>query len=788
MVSVTLLSVMVLGTTTFFFQRSENMRAKQAGNDMALVLNAIDKKLQMDAYSTSSWKSQSWTTTNDFLKKLIAEELRTSNSNCGQPGGWVSEYASDPLALIPCDRLKGDILPFNLQAKAEYIAEPAAKGTGTSVAMFTVDYYFKDDKTFKENFGSLNKAQKALDKFETAKNLTVHSYNWIDMSSKQAISLENCMQIDSRCGLRTQVEVFSGISTDKVRIDGKNDLMGEIDFDNADTKCTKWTYSAGTWSPTEIKCTVKGGFDSEIGSVEAFINNTTIAERVSLKDQCDIYDDKTQVQAENNVTESWLDTTNKVTVPCGLNKSGVIITSGFEKTNGDITLAEATITNNAKLSSPIIKEDANFYGDLKTNNAKIEKSLTATNTTVSGNTTSILTDVLSAATNNQVKNSVVGQMLLTHTVNADTANLNIAKATDSNLGIVNTGLDTKDSSGNVISRHEGTVFVDTRDPKYTGANGAAAKRTIGTITGNAESATNFYSGYSTTTTVPNNLADQAWNTLKINNISNTSFQPEITGSTKNEDVLKLEMGKPTASALELAIYKDSKTFYSDKGSSLTASSLTSDGALFTSDAKATTTPKVDPSSVFAESGYSDEPTTVNGAIVVRNNGVNRVVVDTTGTMAIYGKNTGGNNTSADFMLAWPASAEGSLWENGFRNKVFRSSLVSIINGTTVFYGDVVQWKPLHMNSKYSGTDVCDRPNGFATDCLVTGWNQLNQTESILQRVQAQYDLLQKKFPIKQGDDGDKGEQGFKGAKGQTGDVGAIGVRGPQGPMAYLIVN
>ena len=95
---------------------------------------------------------------------------------------------------------------------------------------------------------------------------------------------------------------------------------------------------------------------------------------------------------------------------------------------------------------------------------------------------------------------------------------------------------------------------------------------------------------------------------------------------------------------------------------------------------------------------------------------------------------------------------------------------------------------MHVNSTYQGSNVCDRPGGTVTTCLTWGWNELNTMQSILQNVQAEYDKVQSKFPIKIGDKGDNGEQGFKGDKGRDGDIGPVGERGPRGPMEYLKVN
>jgi len=781
MVAIMLLSLMVLGTISYFTQRAESMRAKKLGNDMALVMNAIDKKLQLDAYSEKSWKSSNWANTNEFMQKLIGEELRTANSSCGKPNGWVAELAPDPLTLVPCDRLAGDFLPNGVQVSANYTTEPAADGT-RNISLFTIDYSFKDAASFKKNFGTLVKAQKALDKFETAKNLTVHSYNYFNATNKAPMSLEQCLGLAQGCGLRTQIESFIGLSTDKIRIDGKNDLMGEIDFDNADKKCTKWEYVGGLWKSNEIKCTVLGGFDSKIGSVDAFINNTTIADRISLKDQCEITQVSKEINNNSKIEENWLAETSakKNIVPCGLTNNGSIVVAGFSKSNTKITVTENTITRYAKLNKMNIKYNANLYGGLTTNKLNVEQSTNGDDVNIVDKLYSNLTDVQSI-TNNIFQATTV--KLITNKLQAITANIKNASS-DNTLFKVYDNYGKEDLTKNTTVTVSGETLIDTRDPNYIVANGGTYQRSISKNEQNIE-AIDFYSGYSTLNDTKK-LADQSWNTLKINNITGQN-NISITGSTKDEETIKKEMNKTNASALDIAIYKDSKTFYSNPASSLVASKLASAGEMFTSSTPPSQTDE-NSSSIYADAGFADEQAVVRGKVEVQYQGSPRVIVSNNGQMTIYGKNLGNGNTTADFMLGWPAPAEGSIWENGFRNRTLRSSLVTIVKGDAKFFGNVIQWKPLHVNSIYQGNDVCDRPGGVATTCLTSGWNELNTMQNILQNVKAEYDKVQSKFPIKVGDKGDVGEQGFKGAKGQDGDIGAIGVRGPRGPMQYLKVN
>jgi hypothetical protein len=747
-------------------------------------MNAIDKKLQLDAYSDKSWKSSSWANTTEFMQKLIGEELRTANSSCGKPNGWVAELAPDPLTLIPCDRLSGDFLPSGVQVSANYTTEDASDGS-KNISMFTIDYRFKDAVAFKKNFGTLIKAQKALDKFESAKNLTVHSYNYFNVTNKAPMTLQQCLASAQGCGLTTQIESFVGLSTDKVRIDGKNDLMGEIDFDNADNKCTQWSYTGGLWSSKEIKCTVQGGFDSKVGSVNAFIKNTTIADRISLKDKCTITK-VTEEGMDDGKKIKWADGTGD-SVPCGLLKEhdavkGDLITAGFNKTNTKLTIVNNTTVDKARLNKPEIKYDVNLYGGLNSKNLTVQKSLTQSTVgdsllKIDNKFNSIFTDIIS---NNiaKLKAGSVTQLLSTGLKVNDAAFR--GDTTSDMLRMVSPTINGKKG---VLTIKE--TLIDTRDPKFVVQTpNVYYQRTTANVTDSVK-AKDFYSGYSTKN--GGMLSEQSWNTLNIESITGDSTL-KIIGSTKDEKAIKEEMKNPNASALDLAIYKDAKTFYSDPNSSMKATQLISEGLVFTND-NPPSPGAGNTSGIYAENGFADAKTVIrNAGMQVSYFGSPRVTVSKDGLMTIRGKNLGSGNTTADFMLGWPAPAEGSIWENGFRNKVFRSSLVTIVKGETRIYGNLLQWKPLHVNSIYQGNDVCDRPGGSLTTCLTWGWNELNTMQAILQNVQAQYDQVQSKFPIKVGDKGDNGEQGFKGQKGKDGDIGPIGDRGPRGPMEYLKVN
>ena len=791
MISIILLGAIILSTLFFFSQRQENMRAKQLGNDMSMVLNAIDKKIQMDAFSTNSWSAEKWSNKKEFIDKLIGQELRTANSTCGKTGGWTTDYSSEPLALIPCDRMTGNILPFSLDARAALTKEDNPDGSGSIISLFNIDYFFNSKQNFKEYSNILVKAQKSLDKFEGIKSLTVHNYNWINIDSGAYINLETCLSIEEKCGLRTQIEVFSGLSSDRLRIDGRNSLMGEIDFDNSAGKCTQWTNTNGNWAPKEVKCTVKGGFDSDLKNVEAFVNTSTVNERIALKDTCEVLSKSGKIE-QNGKQENWVSDTATDKIPCGMTTKGTLVTAGFDKINTSVAVSSDAVLNQATINNAAVKEDALFYKNINAKSIVSNKSATAEKTSSTESVNTNILDIAESTDKSSTIGDINGYILKSKNVSADNAYFQLAIHKDDIVKFNNNpkskptlNMTTANSTNFNNANFGNKLIVDTRDPKWISQSNDDHKRTIGKINGNIASSVDFFSGYTPNGT--EGISDQAWNTLKIKNLTTTtnSIIPSITGSTKNRSLFRTEMNNPAATDLETDIYKDNHTFYSDPSSKLVANSLRSDGVLFTKDTKATTGSNTSGSALQSTAAFSDEVTTVKGNIVVRNNGANRVVVTKDGLMTITGEAVGSGHSSSDFIMGWPNPLEGTWQENGFRDKTFRNSIVMIVNGTANFYGNIKQWKPFHVKAVYTGSDVCDRPNGVVTDCMITGWRKLNEIQNYLKKTQIEYNKLNAKLPPVKGAKGDDGEQGFKGIKGLDGYPGTTGERGPQGPMAYL---
>lgn len=775
LVSIALLSVLIINTTLYFMSRVETMRTKKLGSDIILVLNAIDKKMQLDAYSASVWKKDSWSTTEEFMSELIEKELRTSNSSCGKPDGWKTTLISEPLTLVPCSNWSGNKLPFNINVRANYDKNINSNGE-ENITLFNVDYYLTEDK-FEKNIKYLLKVKSSLDKFEASKKFTVHTFNWLNKSNNEIIDTENCLSIKENCILRTQIEIFTGISTDKVRLDGKNSLMGEIDFDNADNLCTEWIYSEGTakWNSTQVKCSIKGGFDSE-DLVVAKINNTTIEERISLKEKCEIYDFN-EVKESNNKDEKWINDNSKE-VPCGLTKSGGLITSGFEKSNADIIISENTIIDSGVFRLGTIDKDADFYKDFKTLDLSVDKSMDTKNSTIAGQTKSNIIDIDLNPISSVVNNLAIIPNIKSSNINTKNADLKLVQ--NSSEARFNKII-LKDLGSGVENNN---VLIDTRNNDYESTIGVNYSKVKGNIFNNVQSSLSFYSGY-TPVNGSDKTVEKSWNKLTIKDL--VGKVPSIIGSTKDRDSFRKEMKKMSATDLEVDVYKDSKTFYSESGTALFAKKISSDGTLFTETKPATGLVKPGVS-LSAKSSLAEEYVVKGGGIQIKRNGETRVSISNGGKMTLRGENLGSGNTTAEIVIGWPTAGEGDPGHNGFRNRVLRTSLTPIINGTTTIDGSITQWKPFHVNEAYKNYNICDRPNGNVGACLVEVWLNLNKIESILKLLKKQELLLASKLPPLKGEKGDNGEQGFKGNIGLTGFKGSKGIRGPQGPMEYLKIN
>lgn len=776
LVSIALLSILIINTTLYFINRQETIRAKKLGNDMILMLSAIDRKMQIDAYNTNSWQKESWENKDEFINDLIGKELRTSNSSCGVTGGWETSLVKEPLTLIPCSRWSGNTLPFGIEVKAGFEKSTNSSDGSSNITLFNIDYYL-DSSKFEDNIRFLIKVKKSLDKFDDTKNMTVHTFNWINRSNNEIIDMEGCLNIKDSCALRTQIEVFTGISTDKIRLDGRNSLMGEIDFDNSDEACTEWTYNSATanWEPTKVKCSIKGGFDSG-DLVEAKINNTTIEERIALEQSCNVFT-YTEVTEPNTLEEKWFNNESQ-NIPCGLTKNGSLITTGFDKTNSEIVVAEETIVEQGNFKLGTVNKDANFYSDLSTLNLSADKSMLSGISTIDNRTNANLIEIGPSS-----EKSVAGKSMIAPNfrgINVISNNIDLKLLQNSETAKFNNIL-LKDLDGSVENNN---VLVDTRNSDYVSTIDANYSKVKGNIGNNIQSGLDFYSGYTPIGT-NDKTVEKSWNKLTLQDLSGKV--PSIIGSTKDRNTFRKEMNKPTASDLEVDVFKDGRAFYSDPNTSLFAKQLSSDGVLFTQSTPATGKAEAG-YPLSAKSGLANEFIIKNGGIQIKRKGNTRVSVSNSGKMTLTGENLGNGNSTAEIVIGWPTAGEGDSGHNGFRNKVLRTSLTPIINGTTYIYGDVVQWKPFHVNDVYKNYNVCDRPGGRQGACLLDTWLNLNKIESILKLVKAQDDLLASKLPPLKGDKGDKGEQGFKGLKGLEGFKGTKGPRGPQGPMEYLKIN
>jgi type II secretory pathway pseudopilin PulG len=775
LISVTLLSLLILGTTLYFISRVETMRTKKLGNDIVLILSAIDRKMQIDAYDTASWKKSSWNNKDEFINELVAKELRTSNSSCGVSGGWVTSLVKDPLTLVPCSRWSGTKLPFKIEVKAHF--EKITNPSGTeNISLFNIDYYL-NSTDFEDNIRYLVKVKKSLDKYEDTKNLTVHTFNWIDKSTNEAIELEKCLDIKDSCILRTQIEVFTGISTDKIRLDGKNSLMGEIDFDNADNLCSEWVYNSvsSNWVSTKVKCSIKGGFDTD-DLVEAKINNTTIEERISLKQKCNIYEFN-KVKEANGLDEKWINP-NSTEVPCGLTKSGSLITTGFEKTNAEIVIAEETIIENGKFKLGTVEKDANFYKNFETLNLSADKSMEAGLSTIQDETKADIIEIGSSVENSYVKNLLVAPNFKSKEVSSKTIDLKLLQTSESSRF---NDVKLKDLGSSIKNNN---VLVDTRNSNYVSTVGAAYSKIKGKIINDVKSSIAFYSGY-TPINASDTTVEKTWNKLTMQNLSGKV--PSIIGSTKDRNTFRTEMGNLGASDLAVDVFKDGRTFYSEPSTVLYADQLSSDGVLFTNSTPATGSAEAG-YSLSAKSSLADEYVIRNGGIDIQRKGNSRVSVSNSGLMVLRGEDLGGGDTTAELNIIWPTTGEGDPGHNGFRNRVLRTSLTPIINGTTHIEGNVVQWKPFHVNDVHKDYNICDRPNGITGACLLEVWLNLNKIEGVLKLVKNQETILASKLPPLKGLKGEIGEQGFNGLKGLDGFKGVKGKRGPRGPMEYFEAN
>lgn len=808
--AIMLASIMIIGFMLFLNAREQRLGAKVLSSNMALLLEGIDKRLELEAFSTANWKTNNWNNYDSVINNLVAKELRTKDSKCGLPDGWSSEYLQSNIELIPCDYWNTSKLPYKLQASASYKDNSAKKAGATEfeIQYFNVDYYFANRKDYTDNIKFLVSAKNNAEKFDDGRSLTLHTYTWLNRATNEAINLNTCQQLKENCALRTQIEIFTGISTDKVRIDGKNDVMGEIDFDTSNSQCTDWTKAGGVWTSKPIKCTLEAGFNSKTGSkVISYTNSAQMSNRISLEKSCTIYATTPQVIDGNS--EKWKGAPS--VIPCGYLNDNNVITVGVDEIHAEKVFAENFIIDSLVTNKITVKNDANLYSNLEAVNLNVAKSISVTNTgTVTGsvNTDDIINILPSSSTS--VVNNLLAKSsgLDVRMKNLSTTNLKVGSA--GQLGALN--VSGVSSLSTVITPK---FKSDARTANYVpvqneSLNFTKAKSSINNI----DTDNTFYSGYNPAgpagDSIPSgnpNIPDTtdkpidtdvglstSYNIFKIKNLSanGVSTQPKITGSTKSRDIIKNEMGNAAATNLDVDIYKDSHTFYSDPNSTLIVKNLISEGDLFTASesvgnyTKAVNTNYgLQATNLLAPERITINATTANPLIIQNQSGTPTVAasISNTGVVSLFGVKSGANST-AEVIFTGLSGDLDSVHPEGLRTYRFYSHRTQIIRGTTRVTGNVVQYKPFHVNGIYYGNDIADY-NGLSLKQI---WNMLNTTQSNLQRIETVYQQVLKKLPPQRGAKGENGEKGFRGNKGEVGFVGTNGVQGPRGPMQYYKTN
>lgn len=786
--AISIVSVLIIGLIMFFGERTKRLNAQALSANMALLLEGIDKRLELEAYTTANWQKKTWVGTQSVINDLVAKELRTKNSKCGVSGGWSSEYLQSNIELIPCEYWNSSILPYDLQASASY-TDNAAKKTDSSkpeIQFFNIDYYFTDVDSFKKNMKYLVLAKNNAEKFDDGRSLTLHTYTWLNRSNNTVISLEDCLKLKNGCALRTQIEIFTGISTDKVRIDGKNNVMGELDFDNSDNLCYKWTKSNNVWTSEKIKCTVQAGFNSGTDNkVISYTNSGQISDRISLAKTCSIYtNNKTTTQGNE---ETWKG--SATSMPCGFVNDNSIISVASDVINTDQVLADNFVIGDLVTSTMNVQKNANMYSNLTAETLKANKSTKVNkDVTVSSKfTSSGIININSSASPTKTAASTATELDSTNSrvINNYTKDLSVAPAAANS--VTNATL-TVAGTTNLNGLMTPQMFINTRPKGYITTNGTNPSTEQGVINGDINSnSSTFYSGYTPTST-SDATTEKSWNTLTIQNL--TSSNPKIVGvigSTKDRQAFKKEMGNPSASDIQVDIYKDSHTFYSDASSLLKAKNLISEGDYFnTNNSVGNFNKSVDPNyglqatNILAKSQIAIK----NGGIYIQRNGQNRVVISNSGVVTLTGDYTGSRNSSADVIFSGAGSDQDNPYTEGFRNSRYWSYRVPIVNGVTRVYGDIYQQKPFHVNGIYTAPNIRNS-DGKTLNYI---WYTLNSIQGYLQSIETQYQQALNKLPPQKGQKGDTGEKGFKGPKGETGFKGEIGVQGPRGPMEYLKVN
>lgn len=825
LVAITMLTALITG---FMYTMQNSKKLKQEmrlSNDLSLITDGVSKRLEADFFKSATWKTTEWNN-NELFGTLVSKELRSKDSSCGLPDGWdsiLTGYSS--FEAVSCSQLNNGVLPFHLQTKAK-IEKETFNGEDI-ISNFNIKLFFNNDSDFKKNFPSLVSAKNKMDYKSGSKYYK--SISWVNNTNNQPITQMECISSQSQCALEINIESFDLMNADRLKIDGSNSMMAELDFDNSENACEVWTKVGSNWESEPADCGIKGGFDSVDGRVLARLNGISLDERFSLNKICKFYNDKNVGKADENETP--------IDFSCGIFKDKIVTAGKIEdnvvvsvdRTNAFNSASKVLISDDQRSTLHSVEKGIIITGEANIETLQSAKSVQIGTSAVGGSQSLVSSHKIIQDTESTNKNNSRfstkefkmsdsdGKLVVGSFVNVDnefsTTGDYVSNITKSNVVNANYYLNDIDNK----SKYNPSLIVPLRNiggdakdtpvqslslsPSLTrfispAMNDRSSNPADKSRIGSSVTVNDFYSGKN------GNSGAGKYNISGVNQFGITNTKTldlsasgvEVTKTKKtNPRLLEeygikssggiFESGNPTQ--LEYNIIKEGLSLTSGEGSVLKSKGINIRGTNPNEKAPSNWATPSQPNVITTPQALSSERTTLNGGdIIVQRGGIQRNKIDKNGFVtvpsnrSVYGGvHIGGFSTYTTF---GPRNRD-PIGETPSFSKALHVKKDFKLNARYV-----QQMIPFfNVGKEYFGHKICDLGYG-SNVCLSTVYNFHKESYNVYLRIlNLEKTWNAKVAKQKPGAQGATGPNGYQGPKGETGPSGPPGSRGPKGPMAYL---
>lgn len=819
LVAITLLTALI---SSFIYTMTHNAKLKQEmslSNSITLVADGVGKRIESEFFRYSTWDTVKWEGNKELFNTLIAKELRSKDSSCGLPDGWDSSLTGHAsFEAVPCTQLNKVALPFLLDSNSKIEMETV--NDVEIVSNFNVDIFFKNDKDFKSNFKHLSGAKNKLD-YKSGPRY-YKSISWVNRTNNNTLSLNECIQAASNCALQVNIESFDLMSSDKLRIDGSNSMMAEVDFDNSANNCQVWTKTDSLWGSETADCGIKGGFDSVNGRVLARLNGVSLDERLSLNRMCNFYG-----AGGFSSTQFSCGIFKEKIITLGSTNNVVFSVNGVNAFN---SVSEILVTDDQRATVKNVSRNLDVTGRADIELLQSAKSVYVKNKVDGGLLSSVNTDKIiqdepainqigasSKASDFSIKNEAGEAPIGSFVLVKEQLNISGDYLSDKTFSaVVNSNYYLNDL--NKLSPYNATwevpflgssesdtpIRVTSVSPSLQPYfNGGMDDRPYGpednSRIGSSVTIDEFHSGKN------GNRSNTAYNIGGVNQfgVTNTKLLDltksgvEVTSTGKTDARLVQEYGtkgsggyfdNTNPTQMELNVVKEGLSLTSEVGSVLKANSINVKGTKTGSKAPngwENSVVKRSPNTLSVPQVVSTESTVINnGDIVVKKAGVEMVKIDRNGLVSIprtggfhIGANGGGNFGGFQSYSSYSLSNETPNIDKALHIKGDFKINVKNVQQFVPFY---------NLGKEWSAPSICDGGDaGPKKVCLRSIYqNHQDAYNSYVKLLKHEKIFKEKLSKVKKGPTGNTGPKGFRGPTGDAGPDGSRGPLGPRGPMAY----